>query len=300
MKLTSALLGLTVSLPLFAGCSALDSDASGSRPHVVTGIYPYAYVAARIAGDHATITNLTTPGVEPHDLELTPRQVADISEADVVVYESGFQPSVDSAVDQSAAGATLDVTDVVPLKDTSAPTEQDDLSGDPHIWQDPTLLIPIVEAVTSDISEADPAHEDDYRSNAAGLVSDLKDLDRDFANGLADCERTTFVTSHAAFGYLASRYDLEMIPIAGLSPEVEPSPQHLAEMADYIETDGITTVFSETLGTKAYADTLARDLGVQSAVLDPVEGLADDDSDDDYLSLMRENLAALQQANGCS
>ncbi len=311
MALTLALVGV----PLLSGCSALSSSDSG-KPQVVAAFYPLAYVAERVAGDHAEVINLTAAGVEPHDLELTPQQVADISEADVVFYEGGFQPAVDEAIDQSAGGTVLDVTDVVPLGDTgaTAPTEADvltegqapghaseaGLEGDPHLWLDPTLLVPIAENFADDMAEADPDHARDYRHNADVLGSDLKSLDREFADGLASCQRTEFVTSHAAFGYLAQRYGLTMVPIAGLSPDLEPSPEHLAEIQDYIERDGITTVFSETLGSKQYADTLAHDLGVQTAVLDPIEGLADTGSGDDYLSLMRANLTALKQANGCT
>ncbi len=326
----TTVLGLSLSSLLLAGCSALGGgDDSGSRPQVVAAFYPYAYVAERVAGDNATVTNLTAPGLEPHDLELTPRQVADISEADLLVYEEGFQPAVDEAVEQSAEGTTLNVTDVVPLQDTGAPADAHDeeghaedghedeghdegggleeegeeetqLAGDPHLWQDPTLLVPIAEQVRDDLVELDPDNAAAYKANAKALVADLTKLDTDIAAGLADCQRTEFVTSHAAFGYLANRYDLTMVPIAGLSPDIEPSPEQVAEVQDYIESAGITTVFSETLGTKEYADTLANDLGVQTAVLDPIEGLADEDSDDDYISLMRENLAALQKANDCS
>ena len=285
---------------LSSSCASLTGDDSG-KPEVVAAFYPYAYVAQRVAGSHADVTNLTSPGIEPHDLELTPRQVADLSTADLVVYEHGFQPAVDEAVDQNAEGDTLDVTDAVPLEDTGAPTEDgSDLSGDPHLWQDPTLLAKVAASVADHLAEVDPAHASVYRRNADKLTQDLADLDHDFKQGLATCDRREFVTSHAAFGYLAKRYDLTMIPIAGLSPDVEPSPQHLSEIQDLIESDGITTVFSETLGSKKYAETLADDLGVTAAVLDPIEGLADDSSGADYLSLMRDNLAALQKANGCS
>jgi zinc transport system substrate-binding protein len=304
------LLGPSLSLLLLSGCSALGGgDDDGSRPQVVAAFYPYAYVAERVAGDHATVTNLTAPGVEPHDLELTPGQVVDISAADLLVYEAGFQPAVDEAVDQSAEGTTLNVTDVVPLQDTGVPPEEEGheegeeethLEGDPHLWQDPTLLMPIAEQVRDALVELDPDNAAAYKANAKTLIADLTKLDTDFTTGLTDCRRTEFVTSHAAFGYLANRYDLTMVPIAGLSPDIEPSPEQVAEVQDYIADAGITTVFSETLGSKEYADTLANDLGVQTAVLDPIEGLADEDSDDDYISLMRQNLAALQKANDCT
>jgi zinc transport system substrate-binding protein len=295
----AGLAAIAAVLPALTGCGALTGDDSG-KPTVVAAFYPYAWVAEQVAGTHADVTNLTQPGLEPHDLELTPRQVGDLSIADLVIYEQGFQPSVDEAVDQNAEGKVLDVTDVVPLEDTGAPVENgEDLSGDPHLWQDPTLLTKVVAQVEKDLAEIDPDHKAAYRRNAERLIGELDRLDVDFHEGLMTCERREFVTSHAAFGYLAQRYDLTMIPIAGLSPDVEPSPKHLAQIQDLIESDGITTVFSETLGSKEYADTLANDLGIEAAVLDPIEGLADEDSSEDYLSLMRENLAALEKANEC-
>lgn len=291
-----------VALTVSAGCGAVGSGGSG--PQVVASFYPLAYVAERVAGGHVEVENLTSPGVEPHDLEMTPQQVADLSEADLVVYEQGFQPAVDDALDQNSPDLILDVTEVVELGDPAESTASDDdhgdLEGDPHLWLDPTLLIPVAREVAADLAEIDPDHAADFRANANRLVSDLERLDDEVEVGLSRCERSTFVTSHAAFGYLAHRYGLEMVPIAGLSPDAEPSPQQLSQISDLIEAEGITTVFSETLGSQEYADTLASDLGVQTAVLDPIEGLTDDDSSDDYLSLMRENLTALREANGCA
>lgn len=281
------------------GCSTLASSSSGGKPQVVAAFYPFAYVAQRVGGSMATVTNLTAPGVEPHDLELTPQQVADLSDADLAIYESGFQPSIDQATEQNPPHATLDVSDVVPLQPSNPRESTDGSATDPHVWLDPRLLIPVAHRVAAALSDADPAHAKSYAANADRLVGDLQELDAAFRTGLADCTRTEFVTSHAAFGYLAARYGLTMIPIAGLSPDVEPSPQHLAELQRRIAADGVTTVFSETLGTKAYADTLAHDLGVTAAVLDPIEGLASGDTGDNYLSLMRANLAALRAANGC-
>ena len=296
---TATLACAALSLP--TACSALASGGNTAGVNVVAAFYPYAYVAERVAGDHATVSNLTPPGVEPHDLELTPQQVAELSDADLVIYEAGFQPAIDDAVEQNPPGQALDVTDVVPLRDTGAPGETGTASsGDPHLWLDPTLLIPIAEEVADALSEADPAHADRYAANEGRLVMDLNRLDAQFRTGLASCDRTEVVTSHAAFGYLTHRYGLTMVPIAGLSPDVDPSPGHLAKLQALIKAHGITTVFSETLGTKAYADTLAHDLGIQAAVLDPIEGLADDEPEHDYLALMRSNLSALREANGCT
>ena len=288
------------------GCSALAPQRDG-EPQVTAAFYPYAFVAQRVAGEHAAVTNLTTPGVEPHDMELTPRQVAQISEADLVVFQGGMQPSVDEAVEQNTTGTPLDVTEVLDAEATGAQEPSDgDHSGhqqttaDPHLWLDPTLLIPVARRIADELAGLDAPHAAAYRANADALVRDLRQLDADFRSGLASCRRTEFVTSHAAFGHLAHRYGLDMVPIAGLSPDAELSPQHLAALADRIRATGVTTVFAERLGSKRYADTLADELGVQAAVLDPVEGLTEDDADEDYLTLMRQNLRALRSANGCT
>jgi zinc transport system substrate-binding protein len=299
-------LALTVAaVPLLTACGGAVAN-SGPGVHVVAAFYPYAYLAQRVLGAHGTVTNLTRPGLEPHDLELTPQAVADISTADVVIYEKGFQPSVDEAVQQNPPRQAFDVTTVVPLRSTGvspedqpgAPTES--LPGDPHLWQDPHLLVPIARRFATALSKADPHNAPDYRANAAALVADLDRLDQDFRIGLAHCRRRDFVTSHAAFGYLAQRYGLTMIPIAGLSPDVEPSAQRIAALQDLIESHGITTVFSEVLGTQRYADALAGDLHVRARVLDPIEGQPQTGPPRGYFSLMRANLSALEEANGCS
>ena len=280
----AALLSLT---PLLAGCDgALGSD--DGRPRVVASFYPLQYVAERVAGDHTEIVNLTTPGAEPHDLELSVRQTAEISEADLVFYQEGLQPAADDAVEQNQPERVVETTETMPLE-----------SDDPHFWLDPTRLSEVAVAFTDEMTDLDPEHAEAYRANLDDLRSDLADLDRDFEEGLAGCAVDTVVVSHDAFGYLGRRYDLDIHPIAGLSPDAEPSPAHIQELHELIESDGITTVFSETLASPEMSETIANDLGIESAVLDPVEGLSDSDSDEDYLSLMRSNLAALRKANQC-
>ncbi|MGH3384275.1 MAG: metal ABC transporter substrate-binding protein [Nocardioidaceae bacterium] len=292
MRKPVALLGAVTVAALLAGCDGA-SSASDDGPVVVAAFYPFAYVAERVAGDTGTVANLTAPGVEPHDLELSPQQVASLSEADLVVYEKTFQPAVDDAVEQNVDGATVEVTEVAPLEDTTA------TDGDPHVWLDPTKLVPVAEAVADELAKADPDNADSYRSQAEELVADLEALDQEFASTLAGCERQAFVTSHEAFGYLALRYDLEMISIAGISPDAEPSPARLAELRDVVQHEGITTVFTETLVDPAIAETLAAEADVETGVLDPVEGLTDETKDEDYLSLMRSNLTVLAKANDC-
>jgi zinc transport system substrate-binding protein len=298
-----ALLG-TLGASLLAACGDDSGDSSGTDgPSVVAAFYPLAFVAERVGGDHVDVTNLTQPGGEPHDLELGVSQTVALNDADVVVYEAGFQPAVDDAVDGLSGEQVVDVTQVVqlhPATHTDANHTEESENGelDPHFWQDPLLLADVADAVADSLSKADPAHADDYAANAASLRSDLEKLDREYTQGLADCERSTVVVSHDAFEYL-SRYGLTFEPIAGLSPDAEPSPAGLAALQKLARSKGITTVFSERLASPALADTLASDLGITTAVLDPIEGLSDETANEDYLSLMRENLAALQKANGC-
>ena len=154
------------------------------------------------------------------------------------------------------------------------------------------------DAVAEALEEIDPDHADDYTSNATALRTDLEALDASFETGLADCERTTVVVSHDAFGYL-TRYGLEFAPVAGLSPDAEPSPAGLRDLQVLIADEGVTTVFNERLASPKLTQSLANDVGVETAILDPIEGLSDETADEDYLSLMKQNLAALQEANAC-
>jgi zinc transport system substrate-binding protein len=291
MKLPRALVGLAVTAPLLVGCGAT-SGGSGDGLQVVAAFYPLEYVAQRVAGDHADVQSLATPGAEPHDLELTIAQTAAVADADVLVVSTGFQPAVDDTVEQNAAGTVVDAADVADLTTPSG-------EPDPHFWLDPSRLATVAADVERALAEADPDHAADYEANLASLTKDLTGLDQEFETGLADCARDTIVVSHDAFGYLADRYGLDVEAINGISPDAEPSPAHLRELSELVRSRGITTVFTETLASPAMAQTLAGDLGLKTAVLDPVEGLSDATSDQDYLSLMRANLAALQDANGC-
>ncbi len=298
---------------LVSGCGALADEGTGGGREVVASFYPLAWVTERVAGDDWTVTNLTTPGGEPHDLELGIGATADVADADLVVYLAGFQPAVDEAVGTTAEGATLDAADVVELQPVADHSEDDhsedshaegegDAHGhgdeDPHFWLDPLRMAALGEGVADRLAELDPENADTYRENAEALAGDLARLDQDYTAALAGCQRDLVVVSHDAFGYL-TRYGLHFAPINGLSPDAEPSPATVAELADVIEDEGVTTVFSERLASPAMAETLASDLDVATGVLDPIEGLTDETTDQDYLSLMQDNLRALQGANGC-
>lgn len=284
LRLVAALLALAL-VPVLGGCAT----ARSSGPTVVASFYPLQFVAERIVGGHTRVLDLTAPGVEPHDLELTVRQTAELSAATAVVYEKELQPSVDQAVADNGPAHVLDTTSVVPLRD-----------GDPHFWQDPTLLAKVARAFTRMMAAAEPAHAADFRANDARLQRDLRRLDADFRRGLAHCRTRTLVVSHDAFEYLGRRYHLDVRPIAGLTPDAEPSPQHLQQISELVRSRGITTVFNERLASPQMVDALSRDLGVRTAVLDTLEGLTSSDPHADYLSIMRANLAAIRKADSCS
>lgn len=299
-----ALAATLASAVLLAGCGGSD-DASGDGRSAVAAFYPLAWVTEQVAGDGWEVTNLTGPGTEPHDLALDIQQTATLAEADLVVLEHDFQPAVDETVEVNAPeAAVVDAADVVDLMPASEHEHEHDESGhshgdlDLHFWQDPLLMADLGDAVADRLAELDPDAAATYEDNAAALRDELETLDQEYVDGLARCERTTTVVSHEAFSYLA-RYGLQFEAIAGLSPDAEPTPADLARLQELITEDGITTVFSERLASSKMADSLAGDLGLDSAVLDPVEGLSDETADDDYLSLMGQNLDALREANGC-
>jgi zinc transport system substrate-binding protein len=282
------LLAVTAMGTVLAGCAA-GASADDGVPTVVASFYPLAFVAEQVGGAEVQVENLTAPGVESHDLELTARQVGELAGADLVLYQKGFQPAVDEAVEQNASGPVVEVTDVVSVD-----------RGDPHVWLDPTRLAAIAQAVANTLAEVAPEHADAFHRRADALTAELSALDQDFGTGLTDCARNVVVTSHDAFGYVADRYGLQMVGISGLAPDAEPSPARLKQVQKVIEDAGVTTVFYERLVTPDVARTLAVDLGVSTAVLDPIEGLTEDTESEDYLTLMRANLAALKEANGCS
>jgi zinc transport system substrate-binding protein len=269
-----------------AGCGG--SSAGTGKTSVVAAFYPLAFVAERIGDGKVKVENITPPGSEPHDLELAPQTVGRILTANVVLYLShGFQPAVSAAVKQ-AKGSTVDILSGLPLHSSS----EAGLTADPHVWLDPLLFARVVERVGAVLHE--PAR-------ARTLIADLHGLDRAYRAGLSHCARKEIVTSHAAFGYLAQRYGLVQVPITGLAPESEPTPRQLANVVRLVRRTHATTVFFETLVSPRLAQTVAREVGARTAVFDPIEGLtpAEQSRGENYLSLMRRNLAALRLALAC-
>jgi zinc transport system substrate-binding protein len=318
MKMVSMLRQLAVAAALLSGLSvvlagcapntAAGTAADTGKVSIVAAAYPFQFVAERVAGSHGQVSVLTQPGSEPHDLELTPRQTASVIDAGLVIYEQTFQPAVDEAVAQSGRDNALDTTTVVPLEPLGTEHDHEHAGGadhaeetglDPHVWLDPANLATIGAAVAERLSVLDPDRASDYTANAEALERELATLGEEYRAGLASCERTEFITTHAAFGYLARRYELTQIGISGLSPDAEPSPARIAEVQAEVKDHGMTTIFYETLVSPDVAAAIAADLGMRTDVLDPVEGITAESRGTDYFSVMRSNLTALATANGC-
>jgi zinc transport system substrate-binding protein len=282
---------------LVAGCGG--SASSGGRTDIVAAFYPLAFAAERVGGNAVSVTNLTPPGAEPHDVELSARDVERVRSADFVFYlGSGFQPALERAV-EGASGKAVDALGGLDLHEGDghegnehAGDAESDASVDPHVWLDPVRYAKVVGRIGGALG----------RPQAARAMRDeLEQLDAQFRTGLRMCARHEIVTSHAAFGYLAELYGLDEIALTGLSPEAEPSPRELERVVREVREHGATTVFFETLVSPRLAETVARETGAHTAVLNPLEGLTEEELErgEDYFSIMRANLAALRKALGC-
>lgn len=297
-----------------------DTSGGGDKLAVVASFYPLQHAIEQVGGDRVEVTNLTKPGAEPHDVELSPQDVAKVSEADLAVYEKGLQPAVDEAIGSQAPEKAFDVSGPADLSLTFAPAvggedehahegeaehAEHDHSGeagqvDPHFWLDPVRYEKVSSAIAQKLAEVDPENKAVYERNAQAFAQKLAQLDGEFTAGLRQCASKNLVTSHAAFGYLADRYHLQQVAISGLEPDAEPEPARLAAISDYAKKHDVRTIYSETLVDPAVAQTVATSAGAKTAVLDPIEGLTDSSAARDYVGIMRANLATLRQGQGCS
>ncbi|MEV8315645.1 metal ABC transporter substrate-binding protein [Streptomyces sp. NPDC059900] len=312
---SATVLGLTA-LSACSSSSAADKNGDG-KLNVTASFYPMQYLAQEIGGEHVSVDTLTKPGVEPHDLELSPKQTAFLGESDFILYLKGIQPAVDDAIGQSGVKNTVDAATLTKLEkhgsgvghdhghdegDEHAEEEEhgheSEAGADPHIWLDPVKYAEVAEGVGKALEKADPDHAADYKKNTKALVKKLDGLNTKFEDGLKNTKSKTFITTHSAFGYLAERYGLEQESIAGVDPESDPSPARIKELQDIAKEDKVSTVFFETLASDKTAKTLANDAGLKTDVLDPLEGITDKSKGDDYIGVMESNLAALQKALG--
>ncbi|MEU9440602.1 metal ABC transporter substrate-binding protein [Streptomyces sp. NPDC048304] len=297
-------------LGTLTACSGDRAQAANTgKFDVVASFYPMAFLAERIGGDHVHVTSLTSPGQEPHDLEISPRQIAMLQDSDAVLYLKNLQPSVDDAVAQSPVKTKIDAASLTTLEEHGTEVgghaaahdthdSEESAGKDPHIWLDPVRYAQVAEGVGKAFEKADPKHAADYRKNTAALVKQLDELNTRFRSGLAHPKTKVFITTHAAFGYLAERYGLTEEAVGGLDPESEPSAARVKDLETMARADGVTTVFYETLVSDKTAKTIAHDAGLKTDVLDPIEGITAKSRGKDYFSVQETNLKALQQALG--
>lgn len=323
---TAALAGaVALGATALTACSgAAANGGTDGKLDVTASFYPMQFLAEQIGKDHVKVATLTEPGVEPHDLEITPKQTAQLGEADVILYLKSLQPAVDKAVAQSGVKNIVDAAKLTTLESHGAsghdhghdhghegeaghseeehaeeePAKEGEATTDPHVWLDPAKYAEVAQGVGKALEKADPDHAADYKKNTEELVAKLNGLDTEFKDGLGNTATKTFITTHAAFGYLAERYGLDQEGISGVDPESEPSPARMKELQEVAKKDNVSTVFFETLASDKTAKTLAADTGLKTDVLDPLEGITDKSQGADYFEVMRSNLKNLQKALG--
>ncbi|MCM2388527.1 metal ABC transporter substrate-binding protein [Streptomyces albipurpureus] len=310
IRTTAAAGAVTLGLVAVSGCSSSDAGdgKENGRLKVVASFYPMEFLAERIGGDHVSVSTLTKPGVEPHDLELKPRQTAELGEAGLILYLKGIQPAVDKAIAQSEAEHKIDAATLTKLESHQGDDHEghgeeghdheSEAGGDPHIWLDPAKYAEVAQGVGSALTKADPDNSAAYQKNTDALVGELNRLDASYRQGLRTTATKTFITTHASFGYLAERYGLDQEGVSGVNPESEPSPARIKELRAIAAKEKVTTVFFETLASDRTAKTLADDTGLRTDVLDPLEGITDKSKGDDYIAVMESNLTALKKALG--
>ena len=318
-----------------SSASSAHTIAPGKTLTVSTSFYPIQYLAEAIGGDLVKVSAVTPSNVEPHDFELSGKETAELGKADLIAYVPGFQPSLDKAVKEIGSGPTVvdlskpadlvrhegveegdehghEASDDASTAATDAATAESSEAGhdehshaegeehghdlDPHFWLDPQRMIKVAETLESSFAQVDPANANDYKAGLDKLKTALTNLDTQYSTGLSTCQRTTFVTSHAAFGYMADRYKLTQTSISGIDPETEPSPAELANIKSVVQSTGTTTIFTEELVSPTTAQAIAAETGAGTDVLSPLESKPESG---DYTDAMTTNLDRLKVALAC-
>jgi zinc transport system substrate-binding protein len=298
-------LSLTVAVTAAVTSALGGSPASAARSkmEVAAAFYPVAFAAQRVGGARVKVSNLTPVGAEPHDLELNPDQMDRLLGAEVAfVLGTGFQPAVERAA-KRRDGPTIELLPkLVDARGKKVAKEGESGGLDPHVWLDPVLMSQLVGEVERGLAAADRKGTVTYQQNAKALQAKLSELDARYRERLSGCARTLLVTSQESFGYLASRYGLQQQGVAGLSPDQEPDPARLGELAQLVRDQGVTTIFTEGTVSPRIADTLAREAGgLRTEVLSPLESLTNKEhaAKADFFTLMESNLDKIGAALGC-
>ncbi|ANZ98581.1 zinc ABC transporter substrate-binding protein [Carnobacterium divergens] len=292
-----------------AGCGNKQETAKTDKLQVVTTFYPMYDFTKNVVGDNGEVSVLMKAGTEPHDYEPSAKDIAKIADSDVFVYNSEemetWVGSVLKNIDTKKT-VVIDASKEIKLLEGSHEEEDEDHdhdheghshAHDPHVWLDPVLAKEEVNAIKEGLIQADKTNKASYEKNAKTYSDKLDALNEKFEAGLKDAKNRTFVTQHAAFAYLAARYDLKQVAISGISPDQEPSPAKLAELNDFVKENNIKVIYFEETASPKIAKTLAKETGATLAVLSPIEGITKEDQDQgiDYIKVMENNLKALQE-----
>ncbi len=283
------------------GCGS-PAPKNPEKLDITASFYPLTFLAERIGGSQVTVTNLSKPGVEPHDIELTGAQVTDIAKSDVMLYLSDFQPAVTDAVKSAAPAISVDVAAAADLQPSTSESSAEGAKPaglDPHFWLDPMRYLKVADSIAGKFTTARPEQSAFFAANLAELRQELLTLDQELTTGLSQCRQKILVTGHNAFGYLAAKYGFKQVPISGLDPEIEPKAQELSVMTKFVEKQNVRTIYSETLIDPAVVETISKETGAKVAVLDPIEGLSETTSDLNYFDIMRRNLKTLRAGQSC-
>lgn len=268
---------------------------------VTASFYPLYYFASLIGGDKIQVINLTPAGAEPHDYEPTTQDILRIQNSKLLVLNGGVEAWANKVKQQlqDKSVTILETGDGLLTRDVVDEDGQDSI--DPHIWLSPTLAKAMTKRIFEQLVRIDPSDETYYQANLDSLNSKLNQLDQDYREGLKNCQRKDIITSHAAFGYLAQDYNLTQMPIAGLSPDAEPSIQEFTQIADFARKNQVKYIFFEALVSPKLAQTLAQNIGASTLVLDPIEGISDTEiaQGQSYFTKMQSNLQNLRLALAC-
>lgn len=274
-----------------AGC--VQPVENGGKIRVITTIYPLYEFSKRIGGDKVEVSILVPAGAEPHDWEPGPKDIIKIESAQVFVYNgAGFESWVAGTLKGIESKKLI-------IVDSSSGISLIKNDGyDPHIWLDPILAERQADLIRDALIESDPQNREYYTANSDTLKEELALLDQEIKNELGSSKKKVFITSHAAFGYFSKRYGLTEVSVAGLSPDVEPSPAKIAEIVEIAEKNDIKYIFFETLVNPRLSEVIANETGAKTLVLNPIEGLsqADIDKGKTYFTIMRENVKNLKMA----
>lgn len=318
-KIISAIV-MTACLTFISACSSKETSNENNQPsgdqkiHVVTTFYPMYEFTKNIAGDQATVDLLIPANSEPHAWEPSPKDMANIQNADILVYNSSFfetwVPSVEAALGKNKKPLFIEASKGIALIEGTAEEEHGDAiehdhkdeNGhdhdhvmDPHVWLSPALAQKEVETITAALAKKDPKNKEVYEKNSQEYLQQLKDLDKSYRDSLKEYVGKEIITQHAAFGYLTKEYGLKQVPIAGLSPEEEPSAARLAELKTFAQDHNLHTIYFEELASPKVAETLAGEIGAKTKILNTLEGLSKEDQEKglNYIEVMKNNLQSL-------